>query len=116
MRSASGVSQRALAREIGVGRSYVGVSDPAPGAAGELTRRLGGPLDHRSDLIERQLEHVVEDEGKPLRGRQRVEHDEEREAHRVGEQYLLLGMELAVPADHRIGQVLVEGLLTSTIA
>ena len=45
------------------------------------------------DLVERQLEHVVEHEGQPLGRREGVEHDEEREADRVGQQRLVLGLE-----------------------
>ena len=45
-------------------------------------------LDDRRDLLERDAEHVVQHEREPLGGRQRLEHDEQREPDRVGEQRL----------------------------
>ena len=96
-RQEEGVDHLALTREIGVGRRYVGALHAASGPAGELPRRRGGPTDHRGDLLERQLEHVMEHERQPLGRGQGVEHDEERQADRVGQQRLLLGLELPCP-------------------
>ena len=49
-------------------------------------------------------EDVVEDEGEPFRRRERLEHDEQREADRVREQRLLLGVDLSSVLDDRVGQ------------
>ena len=61
-------------------------------AARQLPRRLRGALEDRRDVVEGHGEHVVQHEGQPLGGAQRVEHDEHREPDRVGEQRLLLGV------------------------
>ena len=47
----------------------------------------------RRDLVERDREDVVEDEGDSLGRGQRVEHDEQRQPDRVGEEGLVLGVE-----------------------
>jgi hypothetical protein len=46
----------------------------------------------------------VEHEREPLRGRQRLEHDEQGEPDRVDEERLLLGVDLGVDAHDRLGQ------------
>ena len=89
-----GVDHVSLTGEIGVGSRYLGAFDAAPGPAGELPRRRRGSTDHRRDLLEGQLEHVVEHEREPLRRGQGVEHDEQGEPDRVGQQRLLLRLEL----------------------
>ena len=53
----------------------------------------GRAVDDRCDLVERQPEQVVQHEGQPLGRRERLEHDEQREADRVGEQRFVLGVE-----------------------
>ena len=65
---------------------------------------VGRAVDDLGDLVERHAEHVVQHEGEPLGRRQRLEHDEQREADRVGEQRLLLGVGLVVDAHDRLGQ------------
>ena len=80
----------ALTREIRI-RHGSRAADAPPCAACELTGRGRASLDDRRDLLERHPEHVVEDECEPLRRRQRVEHDEQRQADRVGEERLVLG-------------------------
>lgn len=55
-----------------------------PRAAGELACRRGRPFNHGRDLLERDAEQIVEHEGDSLGRIQRVEHDEEREADRLG--------------------------------
>ena len=64
--------------------------DAAAGAAGELARRLGRAVDDRRDLVEGHGEDVVQDEREPLGRRQRLEHDEQRQADRVRQQRLVL--------------------------
>jgi hypothetical protein len=56
----------------------------------------------------------VQDERQPLGRGQRVEHHEEREADRVGQQGLVLGLELALKADDGVGDVHIQGLLASS--
>jgi hypothetical protein len=55
-----------------------------------LSRRVCRPPEHLRHLGERHREHVVQDEGEPLGGRERVEHDQQRQADRVGEHRLVL--------------------------
>ena len=57
----------------------------------------------------------MEHEREPLRRGQGVEHDEEGEADRVGQQRLLLGLERPLGADDGIGEVHVEGFLAPTL-
>ena len=90
-----GVDHLALAGQVGVGRGR-GALHPAPGPAGELAGRVRGAADDRGDLVEGHGEHVVQHEGEPLGRRQRVEHDEQREADRVGQQRLVLGVDRRV--------------------
>ena len=91
-----GVDHLALAAEVGVGHGRVALH-PAPGPAGQLAGGVRGAADHRGDVVEGHGEHVVEHEGQPLGRRQRVEHDEEGEADRVGQQRLLLGIDRRRP-------------------
>ena len=71
--------------------------------------------DDLRDLLERHREHVVQHEGEALRGRQRVEDDEQGEPDRVGEQRLLLGVVLGVD-DDRLGQPRARVLLAPRAA
>ena len=87
-----GVDDFALAGEIGVGHRGRSLH-PAPRAARELPRRGRGAPDDGRDLVERHAEHVVQHEREPLGGRQRLEHDEQREPDRVGQQRLVLGVD-----------------------
>jgi hypothetical protein len=73
-----------------------------------LPRRRRGTLDDGRDLVEGDGEQVVQHEREPLGGRQRVEHYEQRGAHRVGQHRLAFGVH---PVD-RVGHVLVQQLLT----
>ena len=90
-------------------------ADAPPRAACELTGRGRAPLDDRRDLLERHPEHVVQDEGEPLRRRQRVEHDEQREADRVGEQRLVLGA-VRRQRDDRLRQLRADEVLATRAA
>jgi hypothetical protein len=85
-------------------------------SAGELARRVGRAVDDGGDLVERDREHVVEDVGEPLRRRQGLEHDEQREADRVGEQRLVLGVAAVRGLDDRVRQVGLERLLAPGLA
>jgi hypothetical protein len=55
----------------------------------------------------------VEDVGEPLCRRQRLEHDEQREADGLGEQRLMLRVDTVCAVDDRVRQVRVEWLLAS---
>jgi hypothetical protein len=84
--------------------ALVAVLDPdvASGAVGagctrrratrELPRRRRRAIDDRRDLVERDPEHVVPHEGEPLGRRQRLEHHEQGQTDRVGEERLVLGL------------------------
>ena len=65
---------------------------PPARAARELPRRGGRAAHDGCDLVERQVEHVVQHERHPLGGRQRLEHHQQREPDRVGQQRLVLGV------------------------
>ena len=65
--------------------------DAAAGTACKLARRLRRTADDRRDLLKGQVEHVVKDEGDAFGGLQRVEHDQQRDADRVGEHGFLVG-------------------------
>jgi len=84
------VDDLALPGEVGIGSRDLRALDPAPGPAGQLASRSRRAVDHRRDLLERQLEHVVEHKRETLGRCQRVEHDEQREADRVRQQRLIL--------------------------
>ena len=79
-------------------------ADAPPSPARELTRRIRRPVEDRSDLVERNAEHVVEHEGQPLRRRQRLEHDEEREPDGVRKQRFVLRPRRVVDDHDRLGQ------------
>ena len=71
---------------IGGGR----LVQPPAGAAGELLGRVGGSVEHLSDLLERHGEHLVQHVRDALRRRESLEHDPERAADLVDEQDLLV--------------------------
>ena len=50
-------------------------------------------------------EHVVQHEREPLGGRERLEHHEQRETDRVGQQRFVLGVEPIRAAHDRVGHV-----------
>ena len=70
-------------------------------------RTLGSTseADDGRDVIERDREHVVQDEGEPLGGRQRVQDHQQRGTDGVGQQRLLFGVDAVRAADGRLGQV-----------
>ena len=99
------VDDGALTSQVGVGCGDIGTFDPAPRPARQLPGRGRGSTHHRGDLLEWQVEHVVENEGKALCRGQRTEYDLERKADRVGEQRFVLGLKGSLGADDRIGEM-----------
>ena len=87
-------------------------------AGGELARRAGVAIDDRTDLVERDAEHVVQNEREPLGGRERIEDDHQRHPDAVGEQRLVLGIVLAFPeqGDGRLSRPLVDEILAPRLA
>jgi hypothetical protein len=77
----------------------------------ELARGGRRAVDDRGDLVERHGEHVVQHERQALGRRQRLQHHEQGEADRVGQQRLVLGIEPLRRAHDRVGHVDVERLL-----
>ena len=70
------------------------------------------------DLVERDAEHVMQDEREPLGGRERVEDDHQRHPDAVGEQRLVLGIARAVleQGDDRLTRPLVDEILVARLA
>jgi hypothetical protein len=93
----------ALLREIGL-RFWRGILDTPPCAARQLARCGWCAADDGRNLLEGQPEHVVKDEREPLCRPQRVQHDQQREPHRVGEQRLVLRIGAVLHAHDRFGQ------------
>jgi hypothetical protein len=95
--------------------AVVEVLDPAPGPAGELPGGLRGTAHDSADGVERNGEHVVEDEGHALLGRHRIEHDQQGRADRLGQDDRLR----RVSFGHRlvdVGDVVSEEVLGSGTA
>ena len=102
----------ALRGQVRVG-NRARAADAPPRPARELPRRLRRAVDDGGDLVERHAEDVVEDEGQPLRRRQRLEHDEQRQPDRVGDERLVLGVDAVRAVDDRIGEMVGERLLAT---
>ena len=100
-RGEEGIHDRALTIEVGVGHRCS--PHATSGTARQLARGGRRAPDDGGDLVERHREHVVEHEGDALGRGQRVEHDEQREADRVPEQRLLLGVHPVLSAQDRVG-------------
>ena len=79
--------------------------------AGERSRRSGRAAHQGSDLVEPHVEHVVQNEGKSLGWRQRVEYDLQRKADRVGHEHFVLRVELDGAHNDRLGQMHTRGVL-----
>jgi hypothetical protein len=107
-----GVDDPALAGQIGIGHGLLALHAAARTAC-ELARRLGRAIDDPGDLVERNREHVMEHERKPLRGAQRIEHDEQRRTDRLGEHRLALDI---VVVGHRLGNLRRDRLLAARLA
>jgi hypothetical protein len=79
-RPEEGVDYRSLAGEVGLRNPEIRSLHTATGPAGELPCGRWSSTDRGSDLVERQLEHVVQDEREALGRSERVEYHKEREA------------------------------------
>ena len=66
-------------------------------AAGQLARCLGVTSRRWRDLVERNGENVVQDEGQPLGRRQCVQHHEQRQPHRLGQHRAVLRGRIHLP-------------------
>jgi hypothetical protein len=80
------------------------------------TRRRRSAPNHRRDLLERQLKHIVQNERQPLGGTERVEDHEQGEPDGIGHQRLLLWLQLAVEDHDGVRQVALVGLLATDVA
>ena len=113
--------QRLLVAHVGIGGRLSELHATAR-AAGQLPGRHGrAPHDGR-DVIERKIEHVVEDERHPLGRRQCLENNEQGDADRVGQQQLPLGLGPLVDASavararNQIARLTLGGLLAPRLA
>lgn len=113
--SKKGLDYLALTIEVDVGRRRFGL-DPRAGAAGGLPRRHRRAVEQGGDLLEGDREHVVQDEGDPLLRAERLEHAEHRQADRVGDKGLVLGVAALDRANDRVGYVRAERLLPASLA
>jgi len=97
-------------------RVRLGVSRPdaPPGAAGQLPSGVGRAVDDGRYLVERDTEHVVQHEREPLGGGERLEHHQQREADRVGQERFVLGVGLVREAHDRVGHARAQGVPQAT--
>ena len=96
------VDDSALLGELDVRLGVRGLDAPTR-AACELTHRLRSPPGDPGDLIERHREHVVQHEREALGGRERLEHDVQRDADAVRDERLVLRARLLADGDDRLG-------------
>jgi hypothetical protein len=79
-----------------------------------LPGRVGRALQHRGDLPERHVEHVVQHERDPLGRAERVKYHQQRQPDRVGQHRLLLGTadvgRAGAEAGHRVGLEVLLGV------
>ena len=108
------VDDLALPGEVGVGLRCT--LHPTAGAARELACRRRCAVHDRRDLVEGHGEHVVQHEREALGRLEHLEHDEQREADRVGEERLLLGVDAVRRADDRVGHERLERVLPAGAA
>ena len=104
------VDHFALALHVDVGNGRLALNAPA-GPAGQLARRLGRPFDDWGDLVEGHRKDVVQDEGQPFRRSERLEHHEERNPDRVGQERLVLGVGPARTVQDHVGHVRLQRVL-----
>ena len=78
-----GVDHLTLYGQIGIGLGRLGPHAPSR-PTGQLPGRGRRPVDHDRDLVEAHAEHIVEHERQSLGRRQRLEHDQQGDADRVG--------------------------------
>ena len=103
------VDDLAAALEAGLG-GHIGALDPAPRPARQLPGRNLRAADDRSDVFERHREHVMQHKRHPLGGAQGLEHDEQRQADRVGHHRFMLRVRC------RLDDRRVEWMFTSRLA
>jgi hypothetical protein len=96
-----GVNDRSLPLDVGI-RDRCSAHAP-PRTAGQLARGRGRPADYWRDLVERQAEDVVEDEGHALSRGKGIEHHEQRESDGIAQQRRLLGVNRARAAYEWLG-------------
>jgi hypothetical protein len=72
-----------------------------PRAAGQLPRRRRRALHDPPDVLEGHPEQIVQDEREPLRRRQLLQHHEQGDPDRVGQDGFLLGILALLPPRHR---------------
>ena len=93
--------RRCAGHQIGV-RAGRGLLDALPRPAGQFAGGFWRPLDDRCDLVERNREHVVQDERQSFRRCQGVQNHEQRHSDRVGQHRLMLGIDVADGVDDGI--------------
>ena len=74
--------------KIGARIRFSGLN-PAPRAAGQLPRSFWRSIEDRSNLIERDREHIVQYESQTLVRIQTIKHHKQRDSHRIGKQSFL---------------------------
>jgi len=79
--------------------------------SGKLPARSLAPLQHRGHFAEREIEHVVQQEGRPLERRQPVERQEQRDGQILGQLRAAVGRERC-RVDNRLRQPWTDVLLT----
>src|SRR5262245_6499523 len=77
------VDDRLLDSDIGVRVRRRALDSPS-GAARELPSRRGRAVENLGDLVKRDREYVVEDEGQAFGGRELLEHDQQGDADGIG--------------------------------
>ncbi len=110
-----GLDDLALRLHVRVGGG-VPSADPPARAARELPRRRRRAADDRGDVIEGHAEQIVQHECEPLRGREVLEHDEQREPYRVGQDGLLLRIHGVRTTGDRLDGLLGQGLFAPRLA
>src|SRR5437016_856609 len=88
--AAQRISTRSAATPSASGAHLVAALYSPPGSAGELAGGRRGASDDRRDVLEGNGKEVMEDEGEPLGGTQRVEHQQQGWAQCVGHNGLVL--------------------------
>jgi hypothetical protein len=86
---------------------------PSTGAAGQLASSRRCPTENRCDLVERDCEHVVQDECHPLGRGKQLQHDQHGGADRIGQDRLLFGVQDMSWRRGRLGQRRIERQLGS---
>lgn len=83
------MDQLTMPRGVDVWRGRA--TDAASGAARELSRRDRRAADDGRDLFEREIEHVMQHEGDPLRRREGIQHDQQGRSDGIGQHDIVFG-------------------------